>query len=141
MSRPVVAPLAIRRATIAHARRDAPRECCGFLLGQGSRIRFAVPMTNIEAGTTRYRIDDKSHVTLRRMLRDAAPPLAIVGVYHSHPAGAANPSPSDVRESMYPEWIYMIVGLRSERAAVRAFQIQNGVVRDRKSTRLNSSHV
>lgn len=115
------APAAVRRAMILHARREQPNECCGFLLGRGSRIQYALPMQNVSASATRYRIDDAAHIVLRRWLRGMSPPLSIVGVYHSHPAGDAEPSDTDVREAMYPEWVYVIVGLRGDRPAVRAF--------------------
>jgi proteasome lid subunit RPN8/RPN11 len=54
---------------------------------------------------TRYRIDDAAHVGLRRVLRGFVPAISIVGVYHSHPAGDAVPSPSDIAEAMYPDWV------------------------------------
>ena len=45
------------------------------------------------------------------MLRQFSPALSILGVYHSHPAGVAEPSPTDIDEAMYPEWAYVIIGL------------------------------
>jgi proteasome lid subunit RPN8/RPN11 len=121
----IAIPVAVRGALLAHARRDRPKECCGFLLGRGSRVWCALPMKNIEPGNTRYRIDDTAHIALRRILRDTTPPLAIVGVYHSHPAGRAVPSPTDLADAMYPEWTYIIVGLEG-RPLVRAFRLKNG---------------
>jgi proteasome lid subunit RPN8/RPN11 len=113
---------AVRRAIIAHARRERPNECCGFLLGAARRVKYAVPMRNVaRRPATRYKIDDAAHIGLRRLLREISPALSIVGVYHSHPKGAAVPSPTDLREAMYPEWLYVIVGLKSGRADVRAY--------------------
>lgn len=122
-------PVAVRRALLAHARRDRPRECCGFLLGRGFRVLCSLAMKNIEPGHTRYRIDDTAHIALRRTLRDTTPPLAIIGVYHSHPAGRAVPSPTDLADAMYPEWTYVIVGLEG-RPQVRAFRLRNGRYRE-----------
>jgi len=127
--RPVFASAAVTRAILAHARRDRPLECCGFLLGYGRQIRHAMPMENVAASRTRYQIDDAVHIRLRRMLRALDPPLEIVGVYHSHPQGAPAPSPTDIAESMYPDWIYVIAGLRG-RASVRAFRIRGGRARE-----------
>ena len=123
-------PRAVRRAIVAHAKREQPRECCGLILGAGSRAVFAVPMTNMASGTTRYRIDDAAHVGLRRVLRGFVPAISIVGVYHSHPAGDAVPSPSDIAEAMYPDWVYVIVGLRGGRARVRGFRLRADRVRE-----------
>ena len=83
-------------------------------------------MRNVAAGTTRYEIDPADHIALRRALRGFEPALLILGVYHSHPAGDAVPSASDLREAAYPDWMYMIVGLGRARAVIRAFRIRAG---------------
>ncbi|HVW04196.1 MAG TPA: M67 family metallopeptidase [Vicinamibacterales bacterium] len=128
--RALVMPAAVRRALVAHARRERPRECCGLLVGAGSRVAFAVPARNVDASpTTRYRIHPRQHLDLQRVLREAVPPIEIIGVYHSHPRGTAVPSESDVAEAHYDEWIYVIVGLRTRTAQVRAFRIRRGRVR------------
>lgn len=128
-AREVRASVSIRRAIVAHARRDRPTECCGLLLGHGRVITHAVPMRNVAASPVRYRIDDAEHVRLRRALRGWQPALEIVGVYHSHPRGGAAASPTDVAAAMYPEWVQVIVGLGEGRAQVRAFRIAAGRAR------------
>jgi proteasome lid subunit RPN8/RPN11 len=128
--RALVMSATVHRALIAHARRERPRECCGLLVGAGSRVAFAVPARNVDASpTTRYRIDPRQHLDLQRVLREAVPPIAIIGAYHSHPRGEAVPSESDAAEAHYDEWIYVIVGLRARAAQVRAFRIRRGRVR------------
>jgi len=117
-------PLAVRRALIAHARRDRPRECCGLLIGAGGRVSHAIAMRNVATGTARYQLDPREHIAVRRILRGCSPALEIIGVYHSHPNGAARPSPTDLTAAHYPAWAYVIVGLRGGRAVVRAFQIR-----------------
>jgi proteasome lid subunit RPN8/RPN11 len=127
--RVLVMPTAVHRALVAHARRERPNECCGLLVGAGSRVAFAVPARNVDASsTTRYRIDPRQHLDLQRVLREAVPPIAIIGAYHSHPHGTAVPSESDVAEAHYDEWTYVIVGLRARVAQVRAFRIRRGRV-------------
>ena len=123
-------PAVVRRAMVAHARRERPRECCGLLLGRGRRVTFAVPMRNVASVATRYRIDAAAHVELRRVLRGVIPALSIIGVYHSHPAGDASPSETDVVEAMYPEWTYVIVGLAGRRSRIRGFRIRHGRARE-----------
>ena len=46
---------AVLEAVSAHARDEAPRECCGLLVGIGASIDEAVRTSNLEPGTTRYR--------------------------------------------------------------------------------------
>ena len=124
-----IAP-AVRRAIVAQSRREHPQECCGLLVGDRGRVLFAVSMRNIAASVTRYRVDDAAHLELRRLLRQFSPPLSLLGVYHSHPAGSAGPSPTDIDEAMYPEWAYVIIGLEPRRASVRAFRIRAGEARE-----------
>jgi proteasome lid subunit RPN8/RPN11 len=94
-----------------------------LLVGAGDRIRLAVPMRNLARGRTRYEVDPAGHIALRRVLRAIEPGLEIVGAYHSHPRGPAVPSETDVAEALYPDWIYVIVGLGGRRPEVRAFEI------------------
>ena len=130
MTRPRVLqmPAGIVRSLVLHARHARPRECCGLLVGSGPRVVLAVPLRNMARGQTRYRIDPREHVALRRVVRETSPQLAIVGVYHSHPRGRAYPSETDVAEALYPDWVHVIVGLGGGRAAVSAFAIAAGAV-------------
>jgi proteasome lid subunit RPN8/RPN11 len=83
----------------------------------------AVACTNVARGTKHYRVAPREHIALRRVLRAWQPPLTIVGVYHSHPSGAARPSPTDIAEAHYPEWVQIIVGLAGRRAEMRAYRL------------------
>ena len=120
-------PRPVRHAIVSHARQDRPFECCGFLIGASARVMFAMPMANVEKSRVRYRIDDRAHIELRRVLRGVRPALSILGVYHSHPAGDAWPSETDLAEALYPEWMYVIVGLEGRRSSLRAFRIRKGI--------------
>jgi proteasome lid subunit RPN8/RPN11 len=122
-TRRFVLPRAVREAIVDHARHDQPLECCGLLLGRGTQILAAVPMRNLLASATRFRIDDQFHIALRRAIRGAVPPVELMGAYHSHPAGPARPSPTDVAEAHYAEWVHIIVGLAGGRARLRGFSL------------------
>ena len=92
----------------AHAYAEAPRECCGMLVGDGTSIADHVRATNLAEGTTRFLIDPKDHI---RALREArARGLDVVGFYHSHPRSRAYPSPTDVAECGYAGVLHLIVG-------------------------------
>ena len=118
---------AIRCAIVREALAARPHECCGLLVGRRQTIVAILPMQNVADSTeTRFKVDDAAHIEARRMLRRLHPPIEIVGVYHSHPSGAAVPSPVDVAEAHYPDWIHIIVGLGGRRPVLRAFRIVNG---------------
>lgn len=129
MSRPVVSlPCALRSAILSEARAAAPRECCGLLVGAGLTVRFAVPVGNTARGTTRYRVDPRSHLQWQRALRAVVPALGVIGAYHSHPAGPASPSARDIREARDPRWLHVIVGTAATRPRFGAFRITDGRV-------------
>jgi proteasome lid subunit RPN8/RPN11 len=121
----VIAP-AVVAAIIAHARDDAPDECCGLLVGSGERINEAVRTPNLERTPTRYQIDPAAHIALIKRLRGSD--RAIVGAYHSHPHTPAVPSASDIAEAYYPEFVYVIVSLAGSKPDVRAWRIRDGAV-------------
>lgn len=123
-------PANVRRAMVSHARRDAPRECCGLLVGRGHVVIGVVAMQNVARGNSRFRFDDREHIFMRRMLRRFQPPLEILGMYHSHPVGPSTPSVTDLAESHYPDWAYLIVNLASARTSIRGFLIVGGTATD-----------
>ena len=101
----------------AHARDESPRECCGMLVGSSVRIADSARSSNLEAGTTRFRIDPRDHI---RAIRDARNrQLDVIGFYHSHPRSRAYPSETDVAEAGYAGAMHLIVGV-DERGALEA---------------------
>jgi [CysO sulfur-carrier protein]-S-L-cysteine hydrolase len=116
---------AVIDSIVAHAREEAPNECCGLLIGPDDSIEDSVRTRNLEASPTRYRVDPEEHIALNRRLRRT--PWRVVGAYHSHPHSAAQPSPTDVTEAFYPEYLYVIVSLaHPDEPAVCAYQITAG---------------
>jgi proteasome lid subunit RPN8/RPN11 len=90
----------------------------------------AVPTANLEPGETRFRVNEREHLRLRRAVRLVSPRLHVMGVYHSHPAGPPRPSPRDIAEAFYPDWIYVVIGEPTERGCrVRGFEIRDGGAR------------
>lgn len=114
---------AVLDAIVAHAREEAPLECCGLLIGRGERITASHRAANLEASPTRYQIDPAEHIRARRQARSAGD--KVLGFYHSHPASTPEPSASDRAEASYPEAVWLIVGLSGE-PEVRAFTINDG---------------
>ena len=111
-------------AIIAHARAEAPAECCGVLVGRGRSIDEAVRARNLAASPARFLIDPKDHIDARRAARDRS--LEILGFYHSHPQSPAWPSETDVAEAAYPDAVYLIASLAGGGVDVRLFHIERG---------------
>jgi predicted GIY-YIG superfamily endonuclease/proteasome lid subunit RPN8/RPN11 len=77
-----------------HATRAAPQEACGILLGQGNRIERAQPARNVHpAPRTHFEIDPQALIDAHRAARAGGP--QVLGYYHSHPSGPAEPSDTD----------------------------------------------
>ena len=109
-------------AVIDHARRDAPCECCGLLLGVPGRIDACVPTRNLRASEKAYLIDPAEHLAVMKRVR--AEGRAVLGAYHSHPRSPAVPSPTDLNEAHYEEFLYVIVSLADPAAPdVRGYRL------------------
>lgn len=95
-------------AILEHAREEAPRECCGLLIGRGRDVVRAVRARNLDPSLNRYLIDPADHFEAIRTARSSG--LKVIGGYHSHPAGEPIPSASDIAEaSGGRDFLYVIV--------------------------------
>ncbi len=114
---------------VAHARREAPRECCGVIGGTNGKVSEVHSLTNLEPGNTRYRIDDAELYRVYRGLDERGG--EVLAIYHSHPATPAYPSPTDVALALWPEAHYLICSLADpHRPDLRAFRIVGGHIRE-----------
>jgi proteasome lid subunit RPN8/RPN11 len=112
---------------IAHAREEAPNECCGILAGKDGRVLQLYRATNAEQSRYRYNIDSQDLFRIHRECEERG--WQFVGIYHSHTESEAYPSPTDVRLAFWPEALYFLVSLRdSESPTVRAYRIVDGQV-------------
>jgi proteasome lid subunit RPN8/RPN11 len=101
---------AVLEDIIAHAREEAPNECCGLLVGPEKGIlEQSVRTTNLEQSPTAFLIDPRQHIRANRAAR--AEGRSVVGFYHSHVKTPAVPSPTDVARAWYPGYAYLIVSL------------------------------
>lgn len=79
---------------LGEARSAQPRECCGILLGEASRITAVRPAANVHPSPeTHFEIDPQALVDAHRAARAGGP--QVIGYYHSHPNGRAEPSAID----------------------------------------------
>ena len=86
-------------------------EVCGLLLGRagaGKGVEVAHPCRNVAADPARrFEIDPAALIAAHREERRGGP--AILGCYHSHPAGLAEPSPCDAAAAAPNGWLWLIV--------------------------------
>ena len=87
-----------------------PRECCGLIEGvcdDHTALAHALHATpNLADQSDRFEIDPAIHIALLRRLRDSG--RGIIGCYHSHPNGLAEPSPRDCEGAAEAGFLWLI---------------------------------
>jgi [CysO sulfur-carrier protein]-S-L-cysteine hydrolase len=112
----------------AHAQGAPDHERCGLLAGRDGVITLVLHAYNIAGDpATQYEVAPAELFQLMREIRSAG--LQLLGIYHSHPHGANEPSRTDVQRAYYPDAAYFIISPQpGAEKPVRAFSIRDGGV-------------
>jgi proteasome lid subunit RPN8/RPN11 len=107
--------------------RELPNEACGLLGGRGDVVEQVIAVENAAHSPVRYEMAPVQQLEAMLALENAG--LELTAIYHSHPAGPATPSPTDVAEAYYPDSLYLIYA-PDERGQWRgrAFRLVDGQV-------------
>lgn len=122
----VISP-ALLDQIVAHARRDHPDECCGFVATVDGRAVSVHEAANVAASPYRFEIGS-------RELYDAVTAIEAAGheigaIYHSHTRSAPYPSQTDVNfAANWPGLEWLIVGTSGSDAEIRSYRIDEGRV-------------
>jgi proteasome lid subunit RPN8/RPN11 len=110
----------------AHAQSEPAHERCGLLAGCEGVVSRVLHAHNIAGDpATQYEIAPAELFQLMREIRGAG--LQLLGIYHSHPHGANEPSRTDIERAFYPDAAYFIISpLYDAEAPVRAFSLRDG---------------
>jgi proteasome lid subunit RPN8/RPN11 len=122
----VICDSGVLDAIEAHARREAPRECCGLLIGDAERIDEAVATGNRAADPIkRYEIDPRDYLAAIRRCRGTR--QSVIGAYHSHSASPPEPSETDLADA-FTGFLYLIAGPVAGNLPlqIRAYRLMNG---------------
>lgn len=111
------------------ARAAAPRECCGLIEGirrnDTAEVLALHPTQNVALAPSRFEIDPAAQIALLRRLRRTA--RDIIGCYHSHPDGAAAPSPTDHAGAADNDFLWLIAAPRGvSEGEINAFLFRDG---------------
>lgn len=136
-------PRQIYDELIAHAREDAPNECCGLVGGRDGELTTLYRARNGEASPLRYNIDPRDQLRIFGEIESSGEDLA--AIYHSHTASPAYPSQTDInlalmerregdkvvgREAIFPGVVYLIASLADGEHPLRGFEIDENGVRE-----------
>jgi proteasome lid subunit RPN8/RPN11 len=114
----ILLPDTLARQLTEHLTEAYPDEGCGLLIGcktaDGIRITDIAISNNLAAEPAhRFEIDTALHLRLQRQLREANDGSAVIGLYHSHPNGLAEPSDTDRAMAWEPDFIWLIAAVEN----------------------------
>lgn len=118
----------LRDELIAHAREDAPNECCGMLGGRDDTVTTVYRGVNKQASPMRFEIEYE----LGMLNRIEAAGEEHLAIYHSHPKTPAEPSQTDINLAtrQWPDPLWVICSLQGPEPVVRAFRIRDHEVEE-----------
>jgi proteasome lid subunit RPN8/RPN11 len=112
---------------VAHARADAPDECCGLIAGRAGRSERVFRMTNAAHSPLRFEVEPLEVMRTLEAIDEAG--LEVGGLYHSHTRTAPYPSQTDLTfAEAWPGTPWIIVGLANGDAEVRTYRIDGANV-------------
>jgi proteasome lid subunit RPN8/RPN11 len=114
---------------VAHARAEAPNECCGMIASRDGEAIAVHRASNIHRSPLRYEMDPTEQNRIHTEIEDAG--LDLGAIYHSHTRSDPVPSQTDVNLARFgdsdlpafPGTVYVIVGVKEEEPDVRAWEI------------------
>jgi len=115
---------------IEQARKDAPYESCGYLLGKDGDVTENYWMENIDHSSEHFSFAPKDQFAALRYAREHG--LKILANWHSHPASPSRPSQEDLRLANDPTIRYAILSLLNGDPRLNSFRILNGEVVDKE---------
>ena len=115
---------------VAHAREDAPNECCGMVAGADGRASRVYRARNAFGSPLRYEIHPQDQFRITMEIEERGEEIA--AIYHSHTKSPAYPSQTDVNlATNWPDPLYVICSLADPEAPdVRAFAIREEAVEE-----------
>ncbi|MCR4809152.1 MAG: M67 family metallopeptidase [Prevotella sp.] len=132
-------PKNIIEELIEQARKDAPNESCGYLLGisspqseedGGEVVTENYWMENIDHSSEHFSFAPKDQFAALKYARSKG--LKILANWHSHPASPSRPSQEDLRLANDPTIRYAILSLLDGEPRLNSFKIINNEVVDKE---------
>ena len=112
---------------VAHAREEAPNECCGLVASSNGDAQRIYRAANAERSPVKYVVDPRDQIRIQNDIDDQGWELG--AIYHSHTRTEPLPSQTDINLARnWPDPLYVIVGVAGDAPDVRAFRIVDGQV-------------
>jgi [CysO sulfur-carrier protein]-S-L-cysteine hydrolase len=113
---------------VAHAREDAPNECCGLVAGTERAASRVFRARNEMASPLAYNVHPQDLLRITTEIEDAGEQL--VAIYHSHTKSRAEPSQTDINlAANWPDPVYLICSIADAGTpVVRGWHLREGTV-------------
>ena len=122
-------PRAVYDEMVAHARDDAPNECCGMVAGADGAATAYFPARNEFGSPTRFQIDSADQIRITNEIDRRGEEIG--AIFHSHPRSEAYPSQTDVNLARWwPGVRWLICSLAGDQPVVRSFLIADGSIEE-----------
>lgn len=118
------------KVVIEQAKKDAPIESCGLLLGKDDVVTESYWMENIDHSEEHFAFAPKDQFAALKYARSKG--LKILANWHSHPASPSRPSQEDLRLANDPNIRYAILSLLDGQIHLNSFKVLNGEVVDKE---------
>ncbi|HUL37008.1 MAG TPA: M67 family metallopeptidase [Thermodesulfobacteriota bacterium] len=114
-------PKSIYEKMVDHAKKERPLECCGILSGKEKTVQKIFELKNTEESPVQYSMSPQDQLKVFEQMEKES--MEMIAIYHSHPHTIPFPSETDVKLAFYPDVSSVIISLKDEDPAVKAFQI------------------
>jgi proteasome lid subunit RPN8/RPN11 len=82
-----------------HIETCLPLEACGLLAGTGDVVRRVMPVTNQARSPVKFRMEPAEQLRAFNWIDENS--MELLGIFHSHPEGPTDPSPTDIAEAAF----------------------------------------
>jgi proteasome lid subunit RPN8/RPN11 len=106
-----------------HVERQLPLEACGLLAGTQDRVTDVILVQNKAQSPVRFVMDPYEQLKAFDWIESNG--LELLGIFHSHPAGPATASATDIAEAAY-DVVHLIWSREQTHWQLRGFWIENG---------------
>lgn len=110
---------------LEHVDEQAPLEACGLLAGRNDEVEKVLLVPNQARSPVRFVMEPYAQLEAFNWIDSHG--LELLGIFHSHPAGPATASVTDMEEAAY-EVVYVIWSRNQGTWQARGFWIENGSV-------------
>ncbi len=103
------------------AKKFAPLETCGILIGMKNNISSFISITNISTDRSKFIFDPDEYIKALFELENSD--VQQLGIYHSHPFGPSYPSETDLSENISDGQVQIIISPEANKWVIKTFQI------------------